>query len=444
MKKKFYRAAALLLSVLTICGCEDMSEAASTASGYGTLPFVSTASPDELPAIAMTSYTAPEVRTDAPADEDSSGGAVSSAKKTARLKDADTGAFHERLEQICEENGVYGMGVAVFANGKVIHTDSVGYADMENEIPVTENTKFRAASASKLISTILVMKLCDEGMLDFDGDLTEQTGLEYYCEQTGEVKLWHVLTHTAGLTDTYEYDVLSPSQRFSTNYLLKSAHIGTKAGEFYNYSNFGAGTMGAIVECITGMFFHRYADKVLFKPLNMDAAYLVDLLKDRDSCAKIYDHDGEVFDVPHWVRTSAYYESFGLGNSYLTAQCELLITARDLALLGTALAGDGTVNGVRIISEDSLNKMHDVYIETDYYGMGLNVRQYRGNLVDDRTICGHPGNALGAITGLFYDRTDGTGVALLTNRSNYYEDAECGLYRTDSAVVKAAYEAFFR
>ena len=191
------------------------------------------------------------------------------------------------------------------------------------------------------------------------------------------------------------------------------------------------------------MYFHNFAERVLFEPLKMNAAYVVDKLSDPENCALIYDHDGEIFNVPDWVRTSSYYESFGLGNSYLTAQCELLITAKDLALLGTALAGDGTVNGVRAVTEDTVNKIHTVYIGTEDYGMGLNARAYDGNIVGGRTLWGHPGNALGAITGLFYDRTDGTGVALLTNHSDYYIDEENGLYRTDSDVVRAVYETFF-
>ncbi len=438
MRKMICSAAALLTAAAMLCGCENIDEAARTAEPHSAF----SAAPQDMSA-PVTSYSSPIPQENTDNGEEAAAPAETADVRSAAVKDADLAAFHERLEQICEENGVYGMGVAVFANGEVIHTDCVGSADVENGIPVTDNTRFRAASVSKLISTMLVMKLCEEGMLDFDGDLSEQTGLDYYNEQTGVVKLPHLLTHTAGLTDTYEYDKLSPSMKYTTNHLLKSAHNGGKAGEFYNYSNFGAGTVGSVIEMRTGLFFHKFADKVMFRPLKMDAGYVVDLLGDRESCAKIYDHDGEVFDVQSWVRTSTYYESFGLGNSYLTAQCELLITAHDLALLGTALAGDGSVNGIPIVSPGTLEKMHTVYIETEDFGMGLNTRRYDGNIVEGRTLWGHPGNALGAVTGLFYDPSDGTGAALLTNHSNYSLDSGNGLYRTVSDVVRAAYETFF-
>ena len=360
-------------------------------------------------------------------------------------KQPDLDAFHEKLEKIRTDNAVYGMGVVLFRDGDIVYSDSLGYADIDSETPCTKNTHFRAASVSKLISTILVMKLCDEGLITIDSVLDSATGLPFSQYESSPVKLKHLLTHTAGITDTYVYE-LGMSKRYSVDYILETAHTGVIPGEFYNYTNFGAGTMGAVIEHITGMFFHDYAAQALFEPLAMDAGYIIDYIDDKESCAVIYDHDGEVFHVSNWGRTRAYYESFGVGNSYLQAQCELLITPVDLARLGTALAGDGTVKecgGKRIISEDSLEKMHDVYIETEKFGMGLNVRRYDGNLVSGRVMYGHPGNALGSITGIFYDRTDHTGVVIMTNRSGLYMDEKSGLYRTDAAVVHAAYEDFF-
>ena len=356
----------------------------------------------------------------------------------------DTDDFHSRIEAIRVENGVYGMGIAVFHDGDIIYTDSFGLADTERELPCTKNTRFRAASVSKLISTLLVMRLCDDQLLTLDSILDDAVGLPY-STASGKVKLRHLLTHTAGITDTYLYE-WGMTERYAVDYILKNSLTGTEPGTFYNYTNFGAGTMGAIIEHITGIFFHDYAEKVLFDPLGMDAGYVIDLIEDKESCAVIYDHDGEVFNVPEWSRDREYYESFGLGNSYLQAQCELLITPSDLARLGTALAGDGTVKecgGKRIVSEKAIEQMHDVYIDTENFGMGLNVRKYDGNLVKGRTLWGHPGNALGAITGMFYDRSDRTGIVIMTNHCNYGINDENGMYRLIDDTVNAAYDAFF-
>ncbi len=426
MKKKNVLYAVLIsAAVAAFSGCNDIDKPAVPVNG--TVASENAADPAESDTASITE------------DETVS----DTASEKPEPKNPDLAAFHDELEAIRKKNGVYGMGVALFRDGSVIFTDALGYADISTDAPVTNNTKFRAASVSKLISTIPVMMLVDRGKLDFDGDLSEQTGLNYKTDQSGEVKLQHLLSHTAGIVDTYNYEVLCLSQKFSTNYILETAHSGIKAGSAYNYSNFGAGTMGAIVECITGKYFHEYADMVMFTPLGMDAGYLIDYIEDKESCATIYDHDGEVFNVPTWGRKRTYYDSFGIGNSYLIAQCELLISANDLAKLGTALAGDGTVDGYRLLSQESISRMHTKYFQTDNFGMGLNVRIYDGNLIEGRTIYGHPGNALGAICGLYYDRSDHTGVAVLTNRSNLTTNSKNGVYNTIDDVVTAAYEAFF-
>ena len=360
------------------------------------------------------------------------------------VKFPDLTELHEKYEKIRTDNDVYGLGIAVFRDGDIIHTDALGLDDIDREIPGTDETHFRAASVSKLISTIGIMQLCDEGLLDVDGDISEATGIPYTNVYGDEVKLWHILTHTAGITDS-DYFEMGISARYDIETVLEHSLTGHTPGTYYNYSNFGAGTMGAIIERKTDRFFHDYMRENVFDPLGINASYVIDDIEDKESCAVIYDHDGEVFNVPAWGRTAAYYESFGLGNSYLAAQCELLITAHDLAMTGTALAGDGTVKSagdVRLLSEKAVEAMHKSYFHNKTFDMGLNVRIYDGTLVDGRVMYGHPGNALGAICGLYYDRSDHTGVAILTNHCNLYINNN-GVYKMLDEVVKTTYEAFF-
>lgn len=424
-------AVAAVVSLL-LGGCTDISQGVQAAPrpavevGATAQTTAKTAKPAGIQLISPDDTTAP------PAD------------RPTEYSMPDTDALHSRIDEIRLANGAYGMGIAVFHNGDIIYADSFGLADTEQELPCTKNTRFRAASVSKLISTVLMMKLCDDRLITLDSILDDATGLPY-STASGKVNLRHLLTHTAGITDTYLYE-WGATERYSVDYVLEKSLTGIEPGTFYNYTNFGAGTMGAVIEHITGQFFHDYADRMLFEPLGMDAGYIIDLIEDKESCAVIYDHDGEVYNVPEWNRKREYYESFGLGNSYLAAQGELLITPSDLARLGTALAGDGTVKecgGKRIISEKAVEQIHEVYIDTENFGMGLNVRKYDGNLVKGRTLWGHPGNALGAITGMFYDRSDRTGIVIMTNHCNYGINDENGMYRLIDDTVNAAYDAFF-
>lgn len=385
----------------------------------------------------------PSVISDAESAESSETGSAETDMELPKveLHDPDSELFTEMLNKVYTDYGITGMSVALFCNGEIIHTENIGYSDTYTMTPCTDNTRYRTCSVSKLISTMVLMTLCDEGMIDPYSDLTEVTGIQYDGDNTEKIKLWHLLTHTSGIIDNDRY-YDAPKERYNIDYILSTAHTKCEPGTTYIYSNFGAGTIGSIVERLTGEFFHDYADEVLFEPLGMDAGYIIDLIDDKASCATLYGHDGSIYHVPTWGRNRIYYESFGLGNSYLTAQCELLITASDLARLGIVLAGDGTVDGKQVLSKESVDLINSPYFSCDDFDMGLNVRIY-DDLIEGRIIYGHPGNALGVIAGLYYDRNDGTGVAFLTNHCLTYT-YQNGVYKAIKDTLDAAYQCYLR
>ncbi len=367
--------------------------------------------------------------------------ANTSAVTTQEPYEPDTERFSKRLSEIYNDYGIIGMGVAVFKDGEIIHTENMGYADRENKILCDDNTKYRIASVSKLISTAAVMKLVETGGISLDSGLSKATGIEYdwvYCED--EVQLWHLLTHTAGLIDTWRFEN-EPNMMHDINRLMANSHSGAEPGTIFNYSNFGSGSIGALIERVSGEYFHDYTDGVLFTPLDMDAGYVIDLIDDKESVANIYDYDGEILKPKEWGRDSGYYEAFGLGNSYYAAQCELIISPSDLAQFGIALAGDGTADGKVILLPESVEAMNKNYISTGKFNMGLNVRIY-DDIVENRTIYGHPGNALGCVCGIFYDPSDRTGVVFLTNRCLPYTE-ENGFYSVLYEVLNESYACFF-
>ena len=448
MKKKFLKFTSFFIVTAFLSSCETTS----TESIYSdTLPVIkndesivtvteATVTETEISFVSET--TATEISETEATTVTSSETEITTTIPAPEFIEADTERFSEALSSAYSEYGITGMSVAVFSNGEIIYTESLGYADRENKIPCDDNTRYRIASPSKLVSTIALMKLCEEGKLSLDTELSEATEIDYdWAYNNEKVKLVHLLTHTAGLFDSWSFE-FEPNMKYGINRLMRISKNGYEPGTVFNYSNFGSGSIGAIIEQITGEYFHNYADRVLFTPLGMDAGYVIDHIDDKESCANLYDYDGEILKVREWGRDARYYESFGLGNSYYTAQCELIITASDLAGFGIALSGDGTFDGKRIMTEETVSKINNNYFSCDNFDMGLNVRIY-DNFVDGRTIYGHPGNALGCITGIFYDPSDGTGIVILTNHC-YPKTEENGIYSVLYEIVNEAYYCFFR
>lgn len=427
--RKIKLAAVALSALLCSSACTDISEPPVPAESSTT----TSAAPTETEEI-KTSDTAAEQT------------AEQTTPPAPLIKEnIDYAAFEGRIEDVARSLNVVGMGLCVFAEGEVIYSMNYGYADLEAGSPADDNTLYRSASISKMISTMVLMTLYDDGVITPYSELEPLTGFPYNNPALDKpVELWHLLTHTAGIVDGYAYEN-APATKPSLGYVLSRSYSGKAPGTEYSYSNLGVGTIGGIVEQLTGEYFHDYAERMLFEPLGMDAGYCIDLIQNRDNAANLYAYGSLLYTPKSWGRTTTYYESYGLGNSYLTAQCELLITPTDLARLGIVLAGDGSVDGVRVLSEDAVNAMNKVYYADASmdFDMGLCVRVYNENFVEGRVIHGHAGQAFGCVNGLYYDPSDGTGVAICSVGCPASVNEENGVYILSDECVNTVYETFF-
>jgi CubicO group peptidase (beta-lactamase class C family) len=106
------------------------------------------------------------------------------------------------LEQRMSELRVPGVSLAFFDGGEVAWARAYGLADVEQEIPVTTQTLFQAASISKPISATAALDLVEEGLLDLDTDVN--TWLTSWKLQASDINravtLRGLLSHTAGVT----------------------------------------------------------------------------------------------------------------------------------------------------------------------------------------------------------------------------------------------------
>src|SRR5471030_654134 len=96
---------------------------------------------------------------------------------------------------------VPGVSIAFFSGGKIIWTREYGYADVAKMTPVTRETLFQAASISKPISTLAMLRLVEAGKLSLDEDVNMKLESwkvpdnEFTVEQ--KVTLRRIVSHSA-------------------------------------------------------------------------------------------------------------------------------------------------------------------------------------------------------------------------------------------------------
>ncbi|MBK7944031.1 MAG: class A beta-lactamase-related serine hydrolase [Flavobacteriales bacterium] len=108
------------------------------------------------------------------------------------------------IEERMKHYGVPGMSIAVIDDYKIAWTKSYGVMDSTTMQPVTDSTLFQAASISKPVFAVAVLKLAEQGTLNIDEDvnsmLTSWKIPENAFTAKEKVTLKRLLGHVAGTT----------------------------------------------------------------------------------------------------------------------------------------------------------------------------------------------------------------------------------------------------
>jgi CubicO group peptidase (beta-lactamase class C family) len=99
---------------------------------------------------------------------------------------------------------VHGMSVAVIQNHHIVWAKGYGWADDSLKIPVTTQTLFQAASISKSLNAVGVLKLVQDKKLDLYADInTYLTSWKFPYDSLAKgkkISVANLLSHTGGLT----------------------------------------------------------------------------------------------------------------------------------------------------------------------------------------------------------------------------------------------------
>jgi CubicO group peptidase (beta-lactamase class C family) len=169
--------------------------------------------------------------------------------------------------------------VLVAENGKVIFKKGYGLANMEWNIPVELDTKFRLGSITKQFTSMLVLQLVQEGKIKLEGKLTDY--LPDYRKDTGDrITIHQLLNHTSGIPSytgmpNFFKDV-SRNPYSVSDFVKKyaSGDLEFEPGTKWNYNNSGYFLLGAIVERVTGKPYEQVLKERILDPVGMkDTGY---------------------------------------------------------------------------------------------------------------------------------------------------------------------------
>lgn len=348
-----------------------------------------------------------------------------------RAPGIDWDAFDAFVVQELEAACVPGLSVAMVDAEGTHFAAAYGWANLEDQVPLTVDTPFMVASASKMVVGLSLALADAEGDLRLSDPVNRHVDFHLVNPRIGRdqapIRLLHLATHSSGIADNW--DVLDPLYRdgdpdaplgyFLPEYLTQGGrwYSGSKnfhrwaPGDAWMYSNVGAALAAHAVENAAGLRFRRYTRQRFFQPLGMDhTEWFLEDLTDR----------GIAPATPYSYTSDGTWEPIAHYGFPTWPDGQLRSSARDMAQLLRLVLADGRVDGVQVVPEAAIRTLlsqpgGDL---SEWYLDDYLVRQrvfWFDMVLGDRHLIGHDGDDYGVSSEVYYDKDTGVGVALVMN-----------------------------
>jgi D-alanyl-D-alanine carboxypeptidase len=173
-----------------------------------------------------------------------------------------------------------GLEVAVIKDGKPVLVKGYGSANLEQRVPVSNDSVFRVGSVTKQFTAVALLLLAEEGKLALQDKLSK-----YYPNfpRAGDITLDEMLHHTSGIfnyTSAPNFGVDGMIHR-STDEMVEFIGKLPKTQDFepgtnWSYSNSAYFILGGVVEKASGESLAKFLQTRLFTPLGMTHSALDD------------------------------------------------------------------------------------------------------------------------------------------------------------------------
>jgi CubicO group peptidase (beta-lactamase class C family) len=308
-------------------------------------------------------------------------------------------------------NGPAGCALLVNQNGKTIYEHYEGYSDIEAQKHIQPDSIYRIFSMSKLITCTAALMLYERGLYLLNDPLyvylpefrsstvyrRYSNGMLYTSPAVSPIRVKDLFTMSSGLS--YNGDDTETARDIEkVLQILRKKENGFDVQDFSKAVAevplaFDPGThylygmshdvLGAFIEVVSGIKFSDFLRKEIFEPLGMvDTSFqLPDEKKER--LCNLYDRD----DKGRMTLNTGKDEDFVPDATFESGGAGLLSTIQDYTKFARMLAIGGSLNGVRILSPNTvrlmttnhlsslqLEEFEQIFSAFCGYGYGLGVR----------------------------------------------------------------------
>lgn len=189
-----------------------------------------------------------------------------------------------------------GLAMAIIHNGEFIFKGGMGFKDVREELPVTNETLFEIGSLTKAFTGLMVSKLVEKDLIQWnDKIITHYPKFKLADEYaTQNATLQDLLVHRTGVAQHY-YLQYGPKFTISQlpNLLPHLSFDGTFREKFL-YNNLIYTLAGLVTEKISGQSWNELIENEIFIPLNMNNSFTRNSeFKNHPNRSSSYRNDGQ-------------------------------------------------------------------------------------------------------------------------------------------------------
>jgi CubicO group peptidase (beta-lactamase class C family) len=324
---------------------------------------------------------------------------------------ADTGLAGKALAELMKDLGVPGVSIAVIRDFRIHWAKAYGVADVETGAPVDTATLFQAASISKPVTAMAVLRAVEDGRFTLDDDINDilaswrLNGDEFTRERP--VTLRTLLSHASGLGDGFGFPGYDPGVPLPTVVQILDGHERSNVGRVFmerppltsfEYSGGGFTVIQLALSDARGRpFADVMRDDVLLPAGMSHSTFEQPLAPARDrNAARAHDREGRA-QGPKW---HVYPELAAAG---------LWTTPSDLARFAIEIQKSAIGASNRVLSRATVQEMLSP-VGVGPYGLGLVIAR-----MGEGWYFSHGGGNWGFRCILLAHKVKGYGLAIMTN-----------------------------
>ena len=333
------------------------------------------------------------------------------------------------IPEVMKEGGIPGLSIAVVRDNRIIYEEGFGSRDPADSLPATPDTLYGIGSCTKSFVAMAIMQLIERGILSLDDPVNKYIPIKIGLPGK-HITIHHLLTHSSGLpslaTSTIAlhrgigFDTGAPWGGVNDFYRLVNGaqeEIVDEPGRIFFYNNAGYRMLGHIIQKVSSMTLDAFITENILKPLKMRRTTLL---------REEYERDPDRM-TPHWkkpdgtlIPTEYPYPNVADNPefSFIAAAGGIISSVRELTNYLIANMEQGIFEETQVISPESLEKMHTLYIERPQSHYGRYGYGYGWGVTEDflgHKMLSHGGSIIVSTAYLAFIPNLKIGVAIAAN-----------------------------